>query len=86
MSQSRRTRILKITGTWQLGLFPTYDFTEEQQKNLVEKGKLITLLTFKDDTLIEDKTLIEMILDENLIVQESGTKFLHQLLDVYLSK
>lgn len=77
---------LQIKGTWQDGLFNNYQFTANDKKVLQEKGKVTITLSFNQLEIIPHHTYLEMELNDETVVQESGENALLLLYDAYIEK
>lgn len=78
---------LKITGTWKdNGLFADYNFNDEMKKQLLENGRVEVILSFENDILNEEKTLISMSIHGEKLVEQQGMDSLHALYQLYLEE
>lgn len=78
---------LKITGTWKdNGLFAEYNFDNDVKKQLLEDGRIEVILSFENDVLNEEKTVINMYLHQEKLVEQHGKDALYVLFQLYLNE
>ncbi|MEK4426283.1 23S rRNA methyltransferase [Solibacillus sp. FSL K6-1523] len=75
---------LLITGTWKdNGLFAEYNFEDDVKKQLREDGRIEVILSFENDLLNEQLTVINMYLYQEKLVEQQGKDALHALYRLY---
>ncbi|ATP41158.1 23S rRNA methyltransferase [Solibacillus sp. R5-41] len=76
---------LKITGTWnENGLFASHNFDDTMKKQLTVNGHIEVILSFENNVLNEEKTVISMYLHQEKLVEQHGKDDLHALYALYL--
>lgn len=75
-----------IKGTWKKGLFNNYNFDQILQNQLAENGHVFIKLEVKDKQILENNTTVQLILDKQTLVDESGKQALTSLYDAYISQ
>lgn len=78
--------LLHVKGTWKEPLFSSYSFDSELKDKLVEDGDVLVTLTVGNDAIISENSSIQLIYQNEILVEESGTQVLNYLLETYTSK
>lgn len=82
--ESRESRQLKITGTWQdNGLFAEHHFADNHKELLEENGQVEVFLSFSNDNMDESKTKVTMQLDGETLIKEEGREILQHFYKIY---
>lgn len=83
MKKDEQNKLL-ITGTWKdNGLFAEYNFEDDVKKQLREDGRIEVILSFENDLLNEQLTVINMYLYQEKLVEQQGKDALHALYRLY---
>ena len=83
---AEETNTLKVTGTWQPGLFAPYGIAEELKDTLAVHGEVTINLAVENNTIQEDGTFAALLYHDETIIAENGQEILHHLYDYYTTK
>ena len=82
---SGKTKLLKISGTWQdNGLFAHHSFSADQKERLKEHGKVEVILSFNNYKIDETKTQATLNMDGQPLIKEAGQETLHHFYKIYI--
>ena len=84
--QKEGTKALKVTGTWQPGLFAPFGIPEEMEEKLAVDGEATILLAVENNIIQEEETVATLQYYGETIVAEEGQDILHHLYDQYTAK
>ena len=81
--QAEEMDVLTVKGTWQPELLLQDNLLLENYPELDVIGEVHVQLFVLDGKISEEKTSLQVIYEDNIIVNESGTSILHKLYDIY---
>ncbi|MGM9951686.1 MAG: hypothetical protein ACI33P_16240 [Lysinibacillus sp.] len=80
------TNALKVTGTWQPGLFAPFGIPKGIKDELAVDGEVTIILAVENNTIQEDGTVATLLYHDETIIAEDGQGILHHLYDCYTAK